>query len=442
MAKTYELRKGCWAMRLRYKGQDIYLSGYETEAALKRAAAKKRQAIDGAGKPKGLGPWRTSLGQALQDYGRERLPHMKGGKQEASRINRYLRTLGLELFKLSRRLPEEGEDAGKGPYWIVELVSCPDTRAVPKGLHTHREKQAGRTQASDRQRSLLARTMMADVASYHVQALMNAMKDEGYSPATLEQERSLLRTLFNHAQTRWLWPEPLRNPAVGLDRPEVDNKRTRVLTNAEWTLIVDVLQHAKKRRYVIPALALLLDTTMRSSELLFTARWQDVDMARCILKLKTAKAGAREVPLSPAAMAILQQLKEKAGAADPTARILPITYEALKAAWIKACRRAGIEDARIHDLRHTGTTRYALEYNGNVPLLKVITGHRTDSQLARYVNIKADDAVSTMHGKPLSDNNAPAGLNAEMLAALLGQTAEKALLPDNVVKVDFARRAA
>ena len=172
-------------------------------------------------------------------------------------------------------------------------------------------------------------------------------------------------------------------------------------------------------------------------------------MARCILRLETAKAGGREVPLSPAAMAILRLLKERAGAVDPTARILPITYEALKAAWIKACRLAGIKDARIHDLRHTGATRYALEYHGNVPLLKVITGHKTDSQLARYVNVKADDAVSRMHGKSLSDDNAPAGLTAEKLRALFGEAEaeerkpdETEPLPGNVVRVDFGRRAA
>lgn len=441
MAKPYLDGKG-WAIRMRIKGQDIYLSGFATEAAAKKAAAEKHQALSSVGKPKGLGPWRTSLGQALQNYGLEHLPFLKGAGQEARRINRYLRTLGLDLIRVRKPDPATEAETNKNYHWVVELVPCPATRDVPKTLQQHRSKQVKRAMNSDWHRALLARTTMSEVAPHHVQGLMNAMRKEGYEASTIELERSLLRPLFNHARTVWSWPEPQHNPAVGLDLPDVDNKRTRVLTNAEWALIVESLQHAKKRRYVIPALALLLDTTMRSSELLLTAHWQDIDMVRCILKLKTAKAGSREVPLSPAAMAILRLLTEKAGAADPTARILPITYETLKAAWIKACKRAGIDDAHIHDLRHTGATRYALEYHGNVPLLKVITGHKTDSQLARYVNLKADDAVSKMHGKPLSDDNAPAGISAETLAALLGQAEEKAPLPDNVVRVDFVRRAA
>jgi len=328
MAKPYLDGKG-WVIRMRIKGQDTYLSGFATEAAAKGAAAEKKCAIDSAGKPKGLGPWHASLGQALQDHGRERLAHMKDGKQEANRINRYLRTLGFELFKLSRHLPEDGKDAGKGPYWVRRVHIMPGRLQGPQGS-PHPSREAGTPGPGIGQAAgHAARTMMmADVASCHVQGLMNAMKDDGYGHTTIEQERSLLRTLFNHARNRWWWPEPLRNPAV-------DNKRHRVLTNMEWALIMEALQHAKKRRYAIPALALLLDTTMRSTELLLTAHWQDVDMARCILRLETAKAGGREVPLSPAAMAILRLLKEKTGAVGPTARILPITYEALKAAWDK-----------------------------------------------------------------------------------------------------------
>lgn len=437
MAKPYLDGKG-WAIRLRYRKQEIYLSGFATEAATKKAAAEKKRAIDSAGLPKGLGPWRTSLGQALQDYGRERLAHMKGGKQEANRINRYLRTLGLELFKLSRRLPEDDEDAGKGPFWIVELVPCQDARVVPKGLHQHREKQADRTLASDKQRAMLARTMMSDVASYHVQSLMDSMKDEGYCAATVGQERSLLRVLFNHARNVWTWPEPMRNPASGIKMPKIDNQRERVLTNAEWNRLSAALKRAKNR-YVGPALALLLVTTMRASEALLTARWSDVDLDRHLLTLRTAKAGGRKVPLGPEAVEILRKLMEWAGDPDPAARILPISYERLKAAWILACARAGIKGVHIHDLRHTGATHYALLYNGNASILKRITGHKTDAQLSRYVNIDTEDVAQIMHGRQLDDLLAPAALTPEKIASLFSKETPQ---ENNVVRVDFARRAA
>lgn len=448
MAKAYRDGKG-WAIRLRYRKQEIYLSGFETEAEALKAAAKKRQSIDSVGKPKGLGPWRTSVGQAMQDYARERLPFLKGALQDANRINRYMRTLGLDIIHLRKPDPTaDAEKSAKGPHWVVEMAPCPPERPIPKSLGKYRTKQACRTSSSDGYRARLARTMVADVTPHQVQDLMDAMQRESYGAATIALERALLRAMFNHLRTVWSWPEPTRNPATGLKLPEVDNARDRVLTNAEWKRLSDAMQKCRNP-YVAPAVALLLATTMRSSEALLTARWKAVDLDRCVLRLGTAKAGWREVPLSPEAVAILRQLMEQAGNPDPSARILPITYEALKAAWNKACARAGIEGVHLHDLRHTGATRYALEYHGNVPVLKRITGHLTDSQLARYVNIKVDDVVRMMHGRPLSEDDAPAGLTAEKLRGLFGGTEAKESKPDeteplpgNVVRVDFGRRAA
>lgn len=437
MANPYLDGKG-WAIRLRYKKQEIYLSGFATEAAAKKAAAQKRQAIDGAGRPKGLGPWRTSVGQAMQNYGLERLPFLKGAGQEARRINRYLRALSLDLLKLTECPPVDPKNPDKGPRWTVELVPCTDTRAIPKGLHKHRDEQARQTAGSDRHRALLARTTMADVTPYQVQDLVLAMQADGYEPATVGQERSLLRVLFNHARNVWTWPEPMRNPACGLKMPTIDNKRERILTNAEWNCLSAALKIAKNR-YVGPAVALLLVTTMRVSEALLTARWSDVDLDRHILTLRTAKAGGRKVPLSPEAVEILRKLREWAGAPDPAARILPISYDRLKAAWNLACARAGIKGVHIHDLRHTGATHYAIQYNGNAYLLKNITGHKTASQLSRYVNINTEDVAQIMHGRQPDDLLAPAALTSEKLASLFSKEAPQ---QNNVVQVDFARRAA
>lgn len=137
-------------------------------------------------------------------------------------------------------------------------------------------------------------------------------------------------------------------------------------------------------------------------------------------------------------MAVLHQLISSMGKPDSKARILPISYEAIKAAWDDACVRAGVEDAHIHDLRHTGATRYAIEYQGNAFVLKKITGHKTDSQLSRYVHLTADDVVRMMHGRPHNVGDAPAGLSAEKLEKLFGVEP----LPDNVARLDTKRRAA
>src|SRR5690606_33982481 len=111
-----------------------------------------------------------------------------------------------------------------------------------------------------------------------------------------------------------------------------------------------------RNREVAPAVILLLETAMRSSEPLEQATWADVDWGRCLLHLREAKAGKRDVPLSERAMEALRAL----GPGEPDAPILTLSYEALKAAWRRVCERAGLENLNLHDLRHTAATRMAL----------------------------------------------------------------------------------
>lgn len=94
--------------------------------------------------------------------------------------------------------------------------------------------------------------------------------------------------------------------------PPISNARDRIISNDEWQRLSEALK-AYGNIYALPALSLLLETTMRSSEPLLHATWADVDFQRCLIHLQDAKAGPRAVPLSPAAIAILQELKLLAG---------------------------------------------------------------------------------------------------------------------------------
>jgi integrase len=98
----------------------------------------------------------------------------------------------------------------------------------------------------------------------------------------------------------------------------------------------------------------------------------------------------------------------KKGAASETNRLraLPrnihgqafpcVTTEAIKRAYIRAVRRAGIEDLRFHDLRHEATTRL-FEKGLNIMEVASITGHKDLRTLRRYTHLKAED-LAKKHG--------------------------------------------
>lgn len=444
MAKPFREGTG-WAVRVRTGGQDIYLGGFKTEAAASKAAEKQRVAIRESGKPARLGPQRTNFALALQAYALERLPSLKGARQDAARMNRYLRAVGLEVIKLERA---KTSPAGGGVnYWNVSLVDEPSKRRIPNSLKKHRTAQRKKGSKTDTVRALLARTKFADFTPHLVQKLLDAMGLDGYQPATIGLERAQLRRVFSYALKTWLWTQPSINPASPVTVPPVSNERTRILTIDEWERL-EVALKEYGNPYALPALSVLLETSMRSSEPLIQARWRDVDWELNVLTLPDAKAGSREVPLNPVAIEGLRNIQQRLKTVDPDANIFPMTYEALKKAWRVACKKAGIGKAKPHDIRRTAATRYAIEFPNNVPVVKLIMGHKTLSQTLRYIQLTAKHIANVMHGKPLDRHTAPAGLPARFLELPQPQPAHPpelqpapqpvaiaspASLPDNVV---------
>jgi integrase len=64
--------------------------------------------------------------------------------------------------------------------------------------------------------------------------------------------------------------------------------------------------------------------------------------------------------------------------------------EAIKRSYIRAVRRAGIENLRFHDLRHEATTRL-FEKGLNIMEVASITGHKDLRMLQRYTHLRAED---------------------------------------------------
>ncbi len=446
-AAPYLHGKG-YAMRKQHEGHTLFVSGFKTQAAARKAMAKKVAAVDRNRLPIGAGPKKTSLAQALQDYAVEHLPFLKGAEQEARRINNYLRPAGLRLLKVTKVTAtcEEGADGdpktGKGAHFHVELVPHTTERVIPQGLGQHRKALLNANARTDKFRAVLACTPMQDISRDLVQRFIYAMRRDRHSASTVALERAVLRSVFNHAFTTWHWAELQDNPATKLKMPQVDNERKRVLSFDEQALLEQALADCRNER-VGPALTLLRETAMRASEPLAIATWADVDWERCVLRLGDAKAGSREVPLSPAAMDALLALRAL-GTGGPDARIVDISYDSLRAAWKRACTRAGISDLRIHDLRHTAATRMALA-TGNVFLVRALTGHKTLKMLERYVNVSADDVVKVMRAPTQAAVEAPAAGQTESReeGAAATEAAEQgeAALPANVIRFPVRRAA-
>lgn len=376
-----------WSARVRLNGQSRYRSGFKSKReAQSWARETEMECARFDPRVKGLGPDKTTLAVGLRDYAHDFVTLQKGAKQAVTRINAYLVHAGLPLLAAAAVSgPRSLQPKRKGT--VLFVLSEKPENPLPRTFAEHRDKRLAKRENTLRQRARLAVMPVSHIAGHHLQDLKRAMAEDGLSDSTIRSELALLSAFFKRAKKVWSW-KSLDNPAEAVDWPVPDNARNRVLSVDEQKRLALALRDSRNP-LVAPLVWFAVETAMRCGELLYEATWSQVDWHGRVLKLRDAKGRSREVPLTRAAMAILESLPR----GKPDERIFGLTKDALDAAWARACERAGIENLRLHDLRHTAATRHAKRLNGNIFLLQLVTGHKTLSMLKRYVNPTAKDVV-------------------------------------------------
>ena len=202
------------------------------------------------------------------------------------------------------------------------------------------------------------------------------------APGNANHALDLLTQIINFAIARGHLET---NPARDVKR----NPRrmlTRFLSREEVARLHRVLdrQTRDSRREQADIIRLLLLTGCRRSEIL-RLRWSEVDRDRLVLA--DSKTGPRIVPLNTPARRILER-RPRGGSpfvfpsprdpARPRSRNLPF--------WYRARREAGIEDVRLHDLRHSHAS-HAVMNGVPVPVVSRLLGHSDVRSTLRYAHL-------------------------------------------------------
>ena len=127
-------------------------------------------------------------------------------------------------------------------------------------------------------------------------------------------------------------------------------------------------------------------TGCRRNEIV-TLKWEHVDLEHDELRLRDAKTGARAVPLSPAAKQVLTALPRRPD--NPwvfPGRVQGTRLHTLNASWQIVRREAGLEDIRLHELRHSFASR-ALALGESLPTIRKLLGHTQVQTTARYAHL-------------------------------------------------------
>lgn len=200
-------------------------------------------------------------------------------------------------------------------------------------------------------------------------------------PINANRVLEVISKAFDLAE-RWKWRPAGSNPSRFVDAfPEAGVQR--ILEPDEIAAVWRELE----ADHVLPSfralIRLLLLTGCRSGEWRL-AKWSWIDLADAVLKLPDSKTGAKVVPLSPDAVALLASLPRSSIYVLPGATGGPISGH--RRIWLRVLKRAGITGrVRIHDLRHT-VGSYAHKAGATQRDVADLLGHKQMATAARYIH--------------------------------------------------------
>lgn len=204
------------------------------------------------------------------------------------------------------------------------------------------------------------------------------------SPATVKTDLDLLSKVLDVATKEFGIVLPNGKPVISIRKPKDAGRQERRLIGDEETRLLAECE-ASGNTWLAPAVRLAIETAMRQGELL-SLDWRHVDMKRRLAMLLMTKNGeARAVPLSPAAIGVLQGLTRAV-----SGRVIPVPRMTLYKAFERACARAGIADLTFHDLRHEALLRLAERGDFSILELAAVSGHKTLQVLKRYTHLQAE----------------------------------------------------
>lgn len=226
---------------------------------------------------------------------------------------------------------------------------------------------------------------------------------EGAGPTTILHNLATVRSVLNAAKPMFglaVNGDVVAEALTALNRIGATHKgksRTRRVTDAE----LDQLQKEFERIAFNPSTEIPMATIIRLSVALprrrtelVSMRWVDYDPKAGVVLLRDTKNPKEPrdelIPVPPAAAAILK------GIPVVDERILPYEPESISASFQRACNRLGIEDLRLHDLRHEGISRL-FEQGLDIPEVAMISGHLSWTTLKRYTHLKPANVLEKLN---------------------------------------------
>lgn len=229
----------------------------------------------------------------------------------------------------------------------------------------------------------LGKKTINSVDKADLEAFLKKLGNEGYTPKSLSRKINSIKTFYRFLRNTYNLES---NPAGELVHPKYDVKPPRVLTQMEYRALRDACR-SDVRTYAV--VELFLQTGIRIGELA-ALTLSDVKEKELVVQ---AQEGHPEhiVPLNKAAKTALQNwLAQRPQTENQTLFVTktgrPLLVRNIRTIIDRYFKVAGIEGAKVNDLRHTFIAHH-LAAGTPLTVISKLVGHKRLSTTEKYLNL-------------------------------------------------------
>ncbi len=239
----------------------------------------------------------------------------------------------------------------------------------------------------------MGKKTITEVSRDELEAFLKKLASDSYTPKSISRKINSIKTFFRFLKASGAIT---MDPAIEIEHPKYEVKPPRILSKIEYRALRDACR-GDIRIYAI--VELFLQTGIRIGELA-ALTLADIKGNELFIAAQEGHA-QRSVPLNKAAKEALDRyIAVRNPSAASHALFVTKTGRALLIRNIRTAidryfRIAGIEGAKVNDLRHTFIAHHLMAGTSITTLSKLV-GHKRLSTTERYLELVKDKATDTV----------------------------------------------
>ncbi len=239
----------------------------------------------------------------------------------------------------------------------------------------------------------MGKKAIGEITRDDLEAFLKKLAGDNYTPKSVSRKINSIKTFFRFLKASGIITA---DPAIEIEHPKYEVKPPRILSKIEYRALRDACR-GDARIYAI--VELFLQTGVRIGELA-SLTLDDVKDGELHVAAQEGHE-ERNVPLNKAAKEALDRYLGARGKNSPSKSLFitktgrPLLIRNIRTAIDRYFRIAGIEGAKVNDLRHTFIAHHLM---GGTPIttLSKLVGHKRLSTTERYLELVKDKQVDNV----------------------------------------------